>query len=111
MEIVYRLGEASVAEVRAQMRSAPSYSAVRTMLNYLETKGHLRHRRDGIRYVYLPTISKEKARISALRHVVDTFFDGSPEAVVSALLDGRKGFNPAELARLRRMIDASASDR
>jgi predicted transcriptional regulator len=106
VEILYKLGRASVTEVRAQMDDPPSYSAVRTMLNYLESKGYLRHERDGIRYLYLPTAPKEKVRMSALRHVVDTFFDGSVEAVVLALFSTRRGgASPAELARLRRLID------
>jgi predicted transcriptional regulator len=106
VEILYRLGRASVTEVRAQMDDPPSYSAVRTMLNYLEAKGYVRHERDGIRYLYLPTAPKEKVRMSALRHVVDTFFDGSVEAVVLALFaTHRGGASPAELARLRRLID------
>jgi predicted transcriptional regulator len=111
LDVVYRLGRASVSDVRAQLADAPSYSAVRTMLNLLEAKGHLRHERDGTRYLYIPTLAKEKARVSALRHVVDTFFEGSVESVMVALLGAsRQRPTPAALRRLRRMIDEAAAD-
>jgi predicted transcriptional regulator len=111
LEIVYRLGRATVSDVRARIDDAVSYSAVRTMLTYLETKGHLRHERDGKRYVYLPTAPKQKVGMSALRHVVDTFFDGSVDAVVLALVSTRRGgAAAAELDRLRRLIDAESAD-
>ncbi len=78
------------------------------MLNLLETKGHLRHEREGLRYIYIPTLAKDKARVSALRHVVDTFFEGSVESVVVALLNPARGRpTPASLRRLRRLIDAA----
>jgi predicted transcriptional regulator len=108
LDAVYKLGRASVAEVRRQLIDPPSYSAVRTMLNLLETKGHLRHEREGLRYIYIPTLAKDKARVSALRHVVDTFFEGSVESVVVALLNPARGRpTPASLRRLRRLIDAA----
>jgi predicted transcriptional regulator len=87
MEIVYELGRATAADIREAMPDPPSYSAVRAMLRILEDKGHLRHEQDGPRYVYLPTIPPEQARASALKRVVRTFFDGSAEGAVSALLD------------------------
>ena len=87
MDIVFRRGRASVAEVLAELPDPPSYSAVRGMLRWLEDKGHLRHQRDGLRYLYTPTADPERARTSALSHVVKTFFGGSPEAAVTALLD------------------------
>src|SRR5687768_6296224 len=90
LEIVYKIGTASAAEVRAEMAEQTSYSAVRTMLTLLERKGYLRHERVGTRYVYAPTQPKSKARVSALRHVVDTFFDGSIESVVLTLVSARK---------------------
>src|SRR5450432_3529489 len=77
VEILYRLGKAGVAEVRASLPDPPTYSAVRGMLGLLEEKGHVRHQRDGMRYVYSPVIAPTKARQSALRHLVSTFFDGS----------------------------------
>ncbi len=87
VEVLYRLGKASVAEVRANLPDAPGYSAVRGMLNLLEEKGHVRHRRDGLRYVYSPAIAPGKARQSALRHLVSVFFGGSPVAAAAALLE------------------------
>jgi predicted transcriptional regulator len=87
MEVVYRLGQASVADVLAQLPDPPSYSAVRAMMRLLEEKGHLRHKQQGARYVYLPIQSRETARRSALKHLVRTFFDGSAENAVAALLD------------------------
>src|SRR4030095_6190820 len=87
LEAVYRLGRASASDVQAQLPDPPSYSAVRAMLRILEEKGHLRHESDGPRYVYLPVVPRDRARRSALRHVVDTFFSGSVEQAVAALLD------------------------
>jgi BlaI family transcriptional regulator, penicillinase repressor len=87
MDVIYRLGRASVAEVIEQMTDAPSYSAVRAMLAILEEKGQLRHEADGARYVYLPTVGREKARRTALKGLVRTFFDGSPGEAIAALLD------------------------
>ena len=87
------------------MAAPPSYSSVRTMLNLLESKGYVHHRRDGLRYVYLPVTPKEKAGVSALRHLVDTFFDGSIESVVQTLLTPSRGRpTDAELKRLDRLI-------
>ena len=87
MDVIWRRGRATVLEVRQEMADAPSYSAVRTLMGLLEQKGQLRHEQDGPRYVYLPTADREKAQRMALRHVVRTFFDGSAERAVAALLD------------------------
>jgi predicted transcriptional regulator len=87
VEILYRLGKASVAEVLANLPDPPTYSAVRGMLNLLEEKGHVRHQRNGIRYLYVPAIAPVKARQSALRHLVSTFFAGSELAAAAALLE------------------------
>jgi predicted transcriptional regulator len=87
VEAIYQLGKATVAEVRAALPDPPSYSAVRGMLNLLEEKGHVRHRRNGMRYVYTPAIPVPKARASALRHLISTFFGGSPLAAAAALLE------------------------
>jgi BlaI family transcriptional regulator, penicillinase repressor len=87
MDIVYAQGEVTATEVNAALPDPPSYSAVRTLLRILEEKGHLRHREDGPRYVYLPTESREKASRSALKRVVQTFFDGSLTNAVAALVD------------------------
>jgi predicted transcriptional regulator len=106
MDVVYARGRATVAEVLDGMADAPSYSSVRTLLRLLEEKGQLRHEQDGPRYVYVPTVAREKARRSALRNVLTTFFDGSTEEAVAALLDlhdERKG--PVDLARIRALIE------
>jgi predicted transcriptional regulator len=87
VEILYRLGKASVADVLAELPDPPSYSAVRGMLTLLEEKGHVRHKRDGMRYVYTPAIAPAKARQSALRQLVSTFFQGSSTAAAAALLE------------------------
>ena len=87
MDIVYERGEATVAEVRGAMPSPPGYSAVRALLRILEEKGHLQHRQDGPRYVYLSTVPQEQARESAMRRVLRTFFAGSATQAVAALLD------------------------
>lgn len=87
MDVVYQLGEASVADVQERLAHPPSYSAVRTMIRHLEGKGHLRHRRVGTKYVYRPTRSRESASRSALGHLLDTFFAGSASDAVAAILD------------------------
>lgn len=87
MDVIYRRGKASVAEVRGDLPDPPSYSAVRAMLGFLEDKGHLRHEQEGLKYVYLPADDTTKVRASALKHMVKTFFGGSPERAVAALLE------------------------
>jgi BlaI family penicillinase repressor len=86
MEIIYRRTRATAAEVRADLVSPPGYSAVRATLRILEEKGHLKHEYDGPRYVFLPTVARSKASQSALQNIVATFFDGSPQRAVAALL-------------------------
>jgi BlaI family penicillinase repressor len=88
MDILYRRTRAAAAEVMADLPGQPSYSTVRTQLRVLEQKGHVHHEEHGLRYIYLPAVPRHAARKSALRHLVDTFFDGSPEKVVAALLGG-----------------------
>ena len=104
IDALYKRGEASVAEVRAEIPSPPSYSAVRGMLGLLEQKGLVSHRRDGLRYLYSPTTAPGKAKRRALKHVVTTFFSGSPERAVSALL-GLDESTELDLDELRAMID------
>lgn len=106
MDIIYARGRATAAEVRAGLPDAPSDSAVRTLLRILEDKGHLRHERDGPRYVYLPTMARSQARESALRHLVRTFFEGSAASAAAALIDQSAGkLSEDELAQLERLID------
>jgi predicted transcriptional regulator len=105
VEIVYRLREATVADVRRELPDPPSYSAVRALLRILEEKGHLRHREDGPRYVYAPRVPREKAARPALKGVLETFFDGSREKLVAALLDeGAAKLSPEELDNLQGLI-------
>lgn len=107
MDVIYGApgGRATAAEVLEQLADPPSYSAVRALLRVLEEKGHLRHEEDGPRYVFLPTIPRERARESALRQVLQTFFDGSTEQAVAALLDlSSTRLSDAELVRLSRLI-------
>ena len=99
-------GRATAAEVQSDLPGRPSDSTVRTQLRVLETKGHVRHETDGQRYVYLPAVPRHAARRSALRHLVDTFFDGSAEKVVGALLGADAGkLSDAELARIAEIVE------
>jgi BlaI family penicillinase repressor len=105
IDILYTQGQATVAEVQQALPDPPSYSAVRAMLRILEEKGHVRHQQDGPRYVYVPTVARENAKKSALKHMLQTFFDGSAEQAISALLDDQTArLSEAELDRLARMI-------
>src|SRR5437870_8460067 len=88
VDILYRRGRATAAEVMEELPGDSSYSTVRTQLRVLEEKGHVRHEEQGLRYVYMPAVPLHSARKSALRHVIDTFFDGSAERVIAALLGG-----------------------
>ena len=104
VEIIYRRGSATAAEVLADLPDPPTYSSVRGMLRHLEGKGYLRHERDGLRYVYLPTSLKSDVRASALSHVVKTFFDDSLPSAVATLLESRP-LTQAEHERLSRLLD------
>ncbi len=108
LDILYQRGQATAAEVQNALPEPPSYSAVRALLRILEEKGHVRHQQDGPRYVYLPTIARDNAQRSAMRHMLKTFFDGSAEQAISALLDDEAAkLSPAELDRLARLIDTA----
>jgi predicted transcriptional regulator len=103
--VIYRAGRASAADVLEQLADPPSYSAVRALLRVLEEKGHLRHEEDGPRYVFLPTVPRERAGQSALKQLLHTFFDGSTEQAVAALLDlSSTRLSDEELGRLGRLI-------
>src|SRR4051812_16593524 len=106
LDILYQRGQATAAEVQLALHEPPSYSAVRALLRILEEKGHVRHEQDGPRYVYLPTVNRDRARKSAMKHLVRTFFDGSTEDAVAALLQN-DGMSDAELQRLSRLIEAA----
>ncbi len=107
MDILYRRGRATVGEVLSDLPAPPpSYSTVRTQLRILEEKGHVRHDEEGLRYVYVPILARGAARKSALKHIVDTFFDGSVEQVVAALLGGERGrLTDDELRRIGELVD------
>jgi len=106
MDIIYARGRATVAEVLAGLADPPSYSSVRTLLRLLEEKGQLRHEEAGPRYVYIPTVPREKVRRSALRNVMQTFFAGSTEDTMAALLDLHDTRRrPLELDRIMALID------
>src|SRR6185437_10672653 len=111
MDAIHELGEASVNGVLARLAYPPSYSAVRTMMRLLEEKGYLKHRRDGMKYVYRPTLAPEKARRSALQHLLKTFFGDSPGDAVAAVLDLSGDKIPTEeLDRLARLIDKARKE-
>ena len=112
MDVLYRAGRATAAEVQEGISEAPSYSAVRTMLRILEDKGHVRHEQDGPRYVYIPVVARDKAKRSALNHVVNTFFDGSASQVMAALIElAPSDMDEDELARIRQLIDNAKTDK
>jgi predicted transcriptional regulator len=111
MDVLFRHGEGTVADVVAELPDPPSYSAVRAMLRTLEDKGHVRHHEDGPRYVYRPTVARETARRSAIAHVVATFCDGSTEQAVAALLDGSgRALTREERARLTVLIRQASEE-
>jgi predicted transcriptional regulator len=111
MDVIYRRGQATAAEVLEDLPDPPGYSAVRAMLRVLEEKGHLRHDQLGPRYVFLPTVPREKARRSALKQLVQTFFEGSTEQTVAALLDlSASKLSDAELDRLSQLINQARKE-
>ena len=111
MDILYRRGRATAAEVLEDMDSPPTYSAVRALLRILEDEGHIKHVQDGPRYVYLPAVARSDARKSALSHVVTTFFDGSVEQVVATLVESsRSKLSKDELERLSQLIEKAKKE-
>lgn len=111
MEILYRRGKASAAEVREAMSDPPSYSAVRAMLRVLEEKGHVTHENERLKYVFAPVVKPEKAKRSAMKHLVETFFRDAPEQVVAALLDvASKRLTREELDRMSEMIEKAKKE-
>lgn len=111
MDIVYSRGRATAAEIHQALEDPPSYSAVRALLRILEEKGQLQHAQDGLRYVFSPTTPRDEARRSALRHVVETFFDDSAAQAMAALLDAsRDKLSPEELQRLGQLIEQARKE-
>ena len=108
MDVLYRLGRATAAEIMERLDGAPAYSTVRTQLRVLERKGHVRHDEERLRYVYVPTVPRHSARRSALKHLVDTFFDGSAAQAVAALLGGAASrVSDEELARIEQLVKSA----
>ena len=111
MDILYRRGKASAAEVREAMEDAPSYSAVRAMLRVLEEKGHVKHQAEGLRYVHVPMVGREQAKRSAVKHLMNTFFNDSPEQTVAALLDvSSTRLTREELDRMAGLIERARKE-
>jgi predicted transcriptional regulator len=111
MDILYRRGSGTAAEIKSEMQDAPSYSAVRAMLRILEEKGHLKHHADGPRYVFTPVVSRPAAQKSALRQMIRTFFDGSPTQAVAALLDmSARNLSDKELDELSKLVDQAKGE-
>ncbi len=111
MDVIYELQEATVNQVQERLPSPPSYSAVRALLRVLEHKGHLSHRQDGPRYVYAPTLPRDRARRSALSHLLKTFFDNSTEDVVAALLDiSEENLSEEDYRRLMELVQKAQKE-
>ena len=111
MDVLYRLGRATAADVMAALPGDPNYSTVRTQLRVLEDKGHVQHQEEGLRYVYAPAVPRHAARKSALKHLVETFFDGSAEQVVAAVLGGEASrLTDEDLERISGLIEKARKD-
>jgi len=111
MDILYRRGRATAADVMEELSGQPNSSTVRTQLRVLEEKGHVRHEEEGLRFVYMPAVPRAAARKSALRHVVDTFFDGSAEQVVAAVLGGEATrLSDDDLTRIADLVAKARKD-
>jgi len=111
MDILYQRGRASAAEIHAAMPDRPSYSAVRAKLRVLEEKGQVRHEEESLHYVYLPTVRRDTARRSALQHVLSTFFEGSVEQAVAALLDlSAARLSGNDLDRISKLIEEARKE-
>jgi predicted transcriptional regulator len=105
LDVLYNRGKATAAEILASLPDPPGYSAIRALLRILEEKGHVKHQQDGVRYVFLPVVSRKKASVEALRHLLETFFDGSAASAAEALVDGSAArLDPEELDRLEQLI-------
>jgi len=111
MDVLYRLGRATAADIMAEVPGAAGNSTVRTQLRVLEAKGHVKHEEEGLRYVYMPTVPRHAARRSALKHLVDTFFDGSTAKTVAALLGGEGSkVSDDELERIAELVESARSE-
>jgi BlaI family transcriptional regulator, penicillinase repressor len=112
MDVIYERERATAAEILAAIPDPPSYSAIRATLRILEEKGHLRHEEKDQRYVFIPVVAKKRASVPALKHLIDTFFEGRPERVVATLLDPSAGkLSAEELDRMAQMIERAKRER
>jgi predicted transcriptional regulator len=107
LDVIYNLGRATASEVLERLPDAPTYTTVRGLLRVLESKGHVRHEDEGGRYVYIPTLTKQRAAKSALKHVVQTFFDGSPSQAMAALLGSERALSEDEVERLAQLVESA----
>jgi predicted transcriptional regulator len=111
LDVLYRTGRATVGEIQQSIPNPPSYSAVRTLLRILEEKRHVRHEQEGTRYVYLPRIERDRAKRSAMRHLMDTFFEGSATQAIAALIDeDSKTLSNEDWQRLADMIERARKE-
>ena len=111
LDVLYQHGALGVTEIQAALPKSPGYSAVRALLRILEEKGHVKHQERGARYVYIPKVSRDKARRSALAHLLATFFNGSPEQAMATLLDvSARRLSPEELERMALLIDKARKE-
>ena len=111
LDILYARGRATAAEILGSLPDPPSYSTTRALLRVLEQKGHVRHEEDGPRYVFFPRVSRQRASVTALRHVLNTFFDGSAVAAATALVDGSASkLSAEELDRLEALIEKARKE-
>jgi predicted transcriptional regulator len=111
LDVLYRAGRATAAQIQLAIPQPPSYSAVRTLLRILEEKGHIRHEQDGVRYVYLPRVARDNAKRSALRHVLNTFFEGSATQAIAALIDeDSRRLSDDDWDRLTDMIERARNE-
>jgi predicted transcriptional regulator len=111
LDVIYALGRATAADVLDRMPDAPTYTTVRGLLRVLESKGHVRHEEEDGRYVYFPTMTKQRAARSALQHVISTFFDDSPSRAMAALLGSDRRLSEEEIARLAELVDRAKKEK
>ena len=111
LDVIYHLGRATALEVLERMPDAPTYTTVRGLLRVLEGKGHVRHEEEGGRYVYFPTITKQRAARKALTRVISTFFDGSPSAAMAALLGSERQMSDDEIERLAELVERARKEK
>lgn len=111
LDVIYALGRATAADVLDRMPDAPTYTTVRGLLRVLESKGHVRHEEEDGRYVYFPTMTKQRAARSALQHVISTFFEDSPSRAMAALLGSERRLSEEEIARLAELVDRAKKEK